>query len=370
MLIVAEIKTCPSLLASLGKRYARIAFERLLQAYLDGLHVLVFPPMLCNAIEADSTFSVDVRAAAKKIRQKYAEHGGLSEKMSVFGYLVDESAALHPMRTGQTWKIPLRWLAIKPLHETYLVAEDLHDVRVLTAAAVDYLNHQRLFAFRVRVCPTPGGGLNTARTFAQKAKDEQHLTICFADSDKDSPTGPVGSTAKKCQEVTGAGLYDVRLTAGRSLENALPWQLLDLLRRNSNPAPSVALKSVEAAAPGTVRFANLKRGMFTHDIHRLDRAKKAACATFWTAARTSLGYPSTPACCPTVCNAPDVGSCSERFVSGFGNATLADAEKWFAESTGNTSRQSAYMSSSDAAEWIAIGGWVAEYSLGMQVRRL
>ena len=367
MLIVADASACAALVPALSAPYARIAFARLLQAYLDGLHVLAFPPTLCAAIEADDNFSVDERAAAKKVRQKYAEHGGLPRQLSVYGRLVDAPTAALPVRTGQTWDIPLRWLAAQPLHETQLVAEDLHDVNVLTAAAEDCLNHRRLFAFRVRVCAVPGGGANTARAFAQKALAEQRITICFADSDKESPAGPVGATAARCQVVTGAGLYDLNITAGRALENALPWPLLDLLRPHSSPAPSGALANLEAAAPGAARFANLKRGVFTHDVHRLGTT---ACATFWAAARISLGRPPMPPCCPTGCTATAAGACREQLIAGFGNSTLADAEAWFAVSTGSTTRQAAYMSSSDAAEWRALGNWVAEYGFGMPPRRL
>lgn len=367
MLIVADTAACAALVPALGASYVRVALARLLQAYLDGLHVLAFPPALCAAIEADSNFSADERAAAKKIRQKYAEHGGLSRQLSVFGRIVDGPPALQPVRAGQTWEIPLRWLAAQPLHETQLVAEDLHDVNVLKAAAQDSLNHRRLFAFRVRVCAVPGGGGNTSRAFAQKALAEQRITICFADSDKESPTGPVGTTAERCQAVTGAGLYDLQLTVGRSLENALPWQLLDLLRPHSKPVPSDILANVEAAAPGAARFANLKRGVFAHDVHRLGTS---ACAIFWATARTSLGRPPAPPCCPTGCTATAAGSCTEQFIAGFGASTLADAEAWFAASTGSSTRHAAYVASADAAEWNTLGSWVAEYGLGMPPRRL
>jgi hypothetical protein len=169
VLIVVDTAACAALVPAVGTPYVRIAFARLLQAYLDGLHVLAFPPPLCAAIEANSDFSADERAAAKKARQKYAEHGGLCRHVSVFGRVVDGPPALQPARAGQVWNIPLRWLANQPLHETQLVAEDLHDVNVLTAAAEDSLNNRRLFAFRVRVCAVPGGGANTSRVRAEGA---------------------------------------------------------------------------------------------------------------------------------------------------------------------------------------------------------
>lgn len=367
MLIVADAATCAEFVSVLAKTHVRVAFSRLLQAYLDGLHVLAFPPALCAAIEADSNFSVDDRAAAKKVRQKYAEHGGLSRQLTVFGRLVDRPDASQPVLAGQTWQIPLRWLAERQLLETQLVAEDLNDVTVVTAAAEDCLNLRRLFAFRVRVCPVPGGGTNTSRSFEQKAVTEQRITICFADSDKESPAGPIGQTAAKCQAVAGAGLYDLRLTSGRSLENALPWQLLDLLRADRNPKPSVTLASVEAATPGAARFANLKRGMFSHDICRLGTS---ACAVFWAEARISLGCPSTPACCPTGCEAAKASECREKFIEGLDSSTLADAVAWFSAHSGSTARQAVYMSSADAAEWKNLGNWAAEYGLGMKQRRL
>lgn len=367
MLIVAEAAACAAITHALGSAYARVALGRLLQAYLDGLHVLALPPALCEVIEADAVFSADERAAAKKIRQKYAEHGGLAKQLAVFGRLIDSPTQLAPVRTGQTWDIPLRWLAGQQLHETQLVAEDLHDVKVLTGAAEDSLNHRRLFAFRVRVCGVPGGGGNSHRVLAQKAVTEQRITICFVDSDKECPTAPVGPTAAKCQAVNGSGLYDLRLTGGRSLENALPWRLLDQVRSTTTPLPSVALARLEGAAAEASRFANLKRGVFGHDIQRLSQSP---CCGYWSAVRVSLGHPPVPACCAAGCAAAAVGSCTDHFVGGYGSSTVADAEAWLALSSGSTSRHIDYFGAPDAAEWRDLGKWVAEYGLGMPARRL
>ena len=181
------------------------------------------------------------------------------------------------------------------------------------------------------------------------------------------PAAPVGHTAAKCQAVTGSGLYDVRVTAGRSLENALPWRLLDRLRPQSTPLPSATLTQLEAATAYASRFANFKRGMFGHDIQRLGQTP---CAVFWSAARIGLGRPPTPACCASGWVVAHVGSCSEHFVAGYGTSTLADAEVWLGASSGSTARHVDYISSPDAAEWQDLGKWVAEYGLGMPPRRL
>ena len=261
----------------------------------------------------------------------------------------------------------MRWLAGRPLYETQLIAEDLHDVNVLVGAAVDNLNDRYLSALRVRIGGVPGGGGNTHRAFADTAVVKQRISICFADSDKECPLANVGPTAEKCQEVAGPGLYDLQLTSGRSLENALPWSLLDQIRPDRIPSPRDALARVETATPGATRFVNLKRGVFAHDIHRLGYT---ACAGYWAATRRDMGRPSTPACCATGCKAAAVGSCSEKFIDGYGNSTLADAERWLESSSSNRARHSGYISSADSADWRALGKWVAEYGLGMPPRRL
>ena len=367
MLIVVEPAASAAVTNALGSPYARIALSRALQAYLDGLHVLVLPPSLCQVIESDTAFSADERAASKKIRQKYAEHGGLAKQVAVFGRLIDSATQLAPVRVGLSWDIPLRWLAGQPLYETQLVAEDLNDVGVLTGAAEDSLNHRRLFAFRVRLAGVAGGGGNSHRVLNQKAIAEQRITIGFTDSDKECPAAPVGPTAAKCQAVGGPGLYDLRLTRGRSLENTLPWRLLDRIRATCNPLPSVALAQLDAVVPDAPRFANLKRGVFGHDIHRLGQAP---CAGYWSSTRVALGRPQVPHCCAVGCKADAVGSCSENFVSGYGSSTVADAATWLVSSTGNTSRHRDYFSEPDAAEWRELGQWVAEYGLGMPRRRI
>ena len=363
MLFIAEAEHCPGIFESTIPNYIRVAFGRLLTAHLDGLHLLVAAPKICRIIESSSDFSHDDRAAAAKIRAKFVEYGSLPGNLNVFCKLVDDGT-LTPRKEGQVWLVPFRWIAENPLRETQLVAEDLRDVQVLTGAAEDFKQKNHYRAFRVRIGAVPGGGGNTHRTFAQTALTEQRIAICIADSDKECPTASLGATASACMTISGAGLFDLRVTQGRTLENALPWRLLDAIRPNKPPQPSFEMANIERAHPAASKFLNVKRGIYGHDLNRLNGTQSGQ---FWDATRIGLGKEIK--CCAAGCKADKLGNCSTIIAPGFGNSTLADAQAYIENTKHKTNRHEDYLPSPGAEEWLDLGRWVFEFGLSSSARR-
>lgn len=278
------------------------------------------------------------------------------------------TAGLHaPIRNGTNWDVPLGWISMNPLRELCLVAEDLNDTAVLVAAGVDSLNRQGLKAFRVRVQPINGGGGNTDRSFALEAIDRQRIAICFADSDKECPHASMGGTASKCALVAGAGLFEFRTSQGRALENALPYNLLDVLRPIANPKPSVAHSAVEALSAGAAKFANLKFGISNQDLRRL---AGSACQGFWSNLKNALGLPAAAPCCGHVCAADKSSVCQVKLVPGLGSSLLGDAANYLSATNDTPNRMSKYLPSPGAEEWESIGKWVADYAFGLPARRI
>jgi hypothetical protein len=367
MLIVAELNDCDALVNSLECSVGVTAMSRLLDAHRDGLHVLSFPPNLCRQIEDNAKFSEQQRATAKKVRIKYPMNGSLWNKVTVFGKVVIGQPGEYPTRCGSAWTMPIQWIAKRPLLETQVIGEDLHDAKILVHAANDYLVEMGLHAFRVRGSHIAGGGGNTARVLHNTAVDSDLIAICLTDSDRRSPTGDVGTTARRCKTITGLGLFDVRLTLGRSIENALPWQLLDAVHPRLSPSPSQLLGAVEKAVRGSAKFVELKSGMFFFDIVQLSGTP---CETFWRSVRSNLGLPSPPSCCPASCQGENRSDCQDRFIAGLGSNTLAFSVDWLDANCANSPQRIAFQSSSSSAEWSEIGAWVAAYALAMPKLRL
>ena len=367
MLIVVNQADYEAVVSNFRLDHVRLALTRLLNASMDGLHVIVFCPQLCLAIENDAGFADRERAAAKKIRQKHTELGRLNEKVTVFGRLNDVPSEVGPVRSGNVWTIPLRWLAVRSLDEVQFVAEDLNDINVLVSAAHDSLNKRRFFKFAIRLEPVAGGGANTSRSFQMKAIERQKITICLVDSDKASPSAPIGNTASKCAQVSGSGLYELRVTDGRTIENVLPWRLIDAVRANHAPRPSLALSRIEAAAPQSTRYANLKYGESWYSVSRITRPE---CSQFWASVRLAVGLPALPPCCGAICPAVAQQNCHEVVVPGFGGSLLKDAQTWLELNCGDSMRHRCYAESADAREWDSVGQWVADYCLGTRRNRI
>jgi hypothetical protein len=342
----------------------RVAVSRLLQAYLDGHHVVVMHPRACRAIEESHDFSADERAAAAKIRARFAEHGRLQNEVAVYAEVVDAAIAA-PQRVGQVWRVSMHWIAAQPLQPTHLVAEDLNDISVLEGAAIDYRNVRRLFGLCARTTPMPGGGGNTGRVLKRVAVDDQRMAVCVVDSDRDCAVASAGHSASACLAIHGPGLYEVRLTDGRTLENSLPWRLLDLIRPHAPLAPSQLLSALEAVQLGAAKWANLKRGKRGYD---LVRSSCAGCQQHHEAVAAGMGVPDD--CCPGGCTAANFGMCTKEIYAGYGAPTLADIGRHLDQSADNTYRHLDYIPSRGEDEWMNLGRTVFEYGLGTMARRV
>lgn len=363
MLLVADALRCRALLEPQVPSVARAAFERLMQAYLDGLHVVAMSPELCRVIESSADFSVDARAAACKARNKYAEHGGLRDVLSTFAVIVD--AGTEPTRVGEHWEIPLQWIAQHPLQESQLLSEDLYDVELLVGAAEDHQYRSKLFALRIRLDRLQGGGGNAWRVLENSISASRHV-LCIVDSDRECPGGPIGPTAANVLRVTGRSLYETRVTDGRELENVIPWKLLDERFPTARPAPSEFLAKLAAAHAEAPKFADLKRGCFGHDVTRL---RGSQCGQFWFEIGESV-RDQRRVCCATECAAANVGDCRDRLTVGLGNLALRTVAQWLKGTSLQPTRHASYLPSPGDTEWRTLGKKVFEFGLGMPPRRI
>jgi len=344
-----------------GQPHAPIAFSRLLSNHADGHHVVLMDPKSCRAIEEDPGFSADDKATARNIRNRYADYGALPDLLASHVRVFGSGGA--PAKNGSVWDVPLRWISQNPLREALLHGEDLYDIAVFEAAAEDFLAEHRLHSFRVRAQAQPGGGGNTHRVLAQNAVVRQLISVCVVDSDRLSPSSGIGATAVPCLAVTGPGLYQVEVTDGRSLENSLPWRLIDIVKPTKVPLPSKELAVFQAAVPDAPRFLNFKKGINGYDMSRLTGGD----AAYWAGAAAKISGASS--CCNPTCQAKDQPTCGYKPWSGFGGSLLGEAGQWLADSKG-PKRYLRYLPSPNDQDWRRIGAIVGAFSIGAGARRI
>ncbi|MEB0111570.1 hypothetical protein QN397_09415 [Variovorax sp. RTB1] len=340
----------------------RVAVSRLLNTYADGHHVVLMERSACRAIEESPNFSIEQRGAAQKIRTRYADYGSLPRLLT--HYCVVTAVGTVPTRAVHGWDVPLIWLTANPVSRACLLCEDLHDTHVFLAAGADYLNEKKLGAFELHADHMGGGGGNTHRAL-QQAIVGRKICFCVVDSDIKGPTEGPGPTASPCTTVTGSSVFEVKLTAGRMIENSLPWRLIDRVRQNMPVVPSEDLARMEVVYPRVSEFLSLKKGVSGYDIKGM---ANAATKVFWTSAAAALV--GTPICCPAgVCQAHAEANCSYKPHRGFGGSLLADVATWLKENDQPT-RSRHYLPSPNDSDWRAIGSAVAAIFLGLQPRRL
>jgi hypothetical protein len=344
-------------------RVFEVAISRLLEAYADGLHVVLIDRETCRLIESAGVFSAEQVGAAQRIRNRFTDYGSLPTKLS--RYCVVTSTGYQPSQAEHGWDVPLHWLASHPLGRSCLLCEDLHDTDVFIAAGEDFLAKQGLRSFELRADPVAGGGGNTHRVLQQVAINDQRPCICVVDSDRKAPTEGPGPTAAPCAAANAPGLYTVLLTESRMIENAIPWRLIDRVRSARIPLPSAELVSAEQKHPQSSQFLNLKRGICGFEISQMtpDISK-----IFWQGAAASIVGP--PTCCPTgVCIAPQESACKYRLHRGYGGSLLSDVAKWLVDNR-NPNRSEQYLPSPNDANWKIIGATVAALTLGLGRRRI
>jgi hypothetical protein len=350
-----------SLLNDPAPTFAISAFGRLLSCFADGLHVVLMEPSAAKSIEVSSKFSEAQRAAAKHIRNRYSDYGSLTTKLAAHAKIVADG--LHPQPDGDNWALPLRWLAATPLHASRCIGEDLNDTGLLQAAAQDHLDSSGLNAFCVRVHEVLGGGNNTHRVLSQEAIVNCQLCICIVDSDRKYPTAPLGAVAQACQAVTGVGAYCVLTTAGRTIENSIPWRLLDQVRAKPSGSPSEDLLALRQLEQSSTQHLDMKYGLCRW---HLSENPNSDFTLYWQRVANTQ---QRAACCPAQCSAASVGDCRDHIHRGYGGNLLADVVSWLRSHVAPR-RSVKYLPSPNDADWKRIGALVSAYGIGLMPRRI
>jgi hypothetical protein len=338
---------------------------KLLHAHADGLHVVVIPPAICRIIEGCTRLSEEQRGVAKKIRSKFSELSQLQSILPTYGQISIKSNP--PAFSSGVWDVPLDWIARHGLSQTHLVCEDLYDCQISHEAARDFLHANNLARLELSLDHTSGGGVNTHRIFKAEAIDAQKICLCVVDSDKSNPSADaaLGQTAQACLGISGNGIYELMISAGRELENELPVRLVDKLRNSwHGDRPSVNHAAFNAIHPNVWSFADLKTGLRRREIESMKGHDKA----HWQVCANTLPH-SKSACCPAGCAIRKEDICKQIVIEPLGRTLLKEAVGYLKDDSRifSPKRFSEYIPSPNDAFWKDLGRRVAAYGVSIRI---
>jgi len=206
----------------------RISLGNLALAQFEGSHRIFAKRDELKYLLQLPFLSPQHKAALTRAYQSVSQTGTLIYKVQTYGRVVASVLEIPESTTENDQRIitfPLQWFdRTERIQPSVLLGEHLSDTEVywLMGEVGALLATGGYLA--IKADQWPGGGGASAAVLAHLAGLGK-LCLCIADSDKASPTGSIGGTARALQQfsnTTEFPLIELAATTGRDLENALP----------------------------------------------------------------------------------------------------------------------------------------------------
>jgi hypothetical protein len=306
---------------------------------------------------------------------RIGQEGDLRWKLPIYGKVIVSSATSPVSSYSGSQRViefPLQWFdRLAKLLPTKLLGENLSDARIFEKfGEVGSLIAAPLY-LPIQATLRHGGGSAIGSVLEQIAHSEA-LCICIVDSDKSSPLGASGGTARTVAGFKDSTAYpqlEVMETNGRDLENALP-DLFYLSRYSGHPqykTMSTVLGQLTQVREFDVRaHVDIKDQITVRDVLLLPAGTQEH--SFWTskisvvlaAAGTSA---SAFPCLVTMSCPHTTASCPACIVASGNRANiLDDFLDYFQSADRHPLRQ--LLDPSVEPEWNRLGAAIASWCLG------
>ena len=266
MLIVLHESLLRDLQADSPNRGEAIeGLESLARIRRDGRHLLFGGRRTFEAIIGTEGLSELARATYKVVYQRLAEVKAFSEIVSRRIELVGHTyGPLSSRVVGDITivQVPVGMFDTELGHQPVLMGENLTDVRIFVRMA-------HIFAHKMKTGPVPlsyeavgGGGSTTVDQYLEYQNRSQRLCLCIVDSDKKSPQGALGSTAKSLDRANQAHrpLSEIAILNVRELENVIPPVVLSQIPGIDPVGVQDIERLVLSSVSETRGYIDLKRG--------------------------------------------------------------------------------------------------------------
>lgn len=206
-------------------REFRIALGNLLLAFQEGKHVIFASRALIQELRKISSFDQKLKIISQREQES---HSLLNKICCMIEVTPNRGEEITREQRGNVTRflVPYTWFVdSERIQMALLITEDRRDAVVYERAARGYLHGERL-KVKVALQPVPGGGGNSAGQI--EAWLGKRLIICILDSDRCSPNGRLGLTAKRAEALPIANqVAELRILDCHEIENILPEALLD-----------------------------------------------------------------------------------------------------------------------------------------------
>lgn len=209
------------------------ALERLLWAFGRGKHVLWMPIETIDSLLKLTCFSSYSSRALVDLKTFSAFNRNLLRQEFSFRIEVDFSDR-HKFISSEN-KLTVGYEIVideKFLLEPVLLTENEIDAQVYTLISNSIFTNNKDLSriFQICVSPHGGGGCDTIKTF-ERLLEENRPFLCFLDSDRSHPKGPIGDTAKHfaCHRKGQHNNYHLKILDAHEIENLIPSSLIEHL---------------------------------------------------------------------------------------------------------------------------------------------
>ena len=268
-------------------------------------------------------------------------------------------------------RLPLIWFAgPEAAAQTALVVEYVTDADFYDALAHGFAQTIDLGTLQIHHDVRNGGG-NTTHVVYGILQGQARLTLAVADSDRFSPTGPLGPTAAALRDVDDVGVHHSRvvMTGVREAENMVPIAVLRaaIERYEPNNKAADALEEiVRHVGPDVLGYLDLKKDTRGETLDQLSASADAADAAFWTqnvgglrAAGHRMELP-----CQQAMACPSPHACRCVVVPTAGRKALVRTTEYL--KTLDSSSMMGLIDNRVLDEWERVGGAVASWCCGLE----
>lgn len=346
--------------------------SELFDAVYRGEHYVLGKRETLSTLSHNPNLSEHTRRTINTVLSNLPTLGGIVDKVDFLVKVTYEKSATCNRINSSTWEIPLSHLGIFGVRKAILLTENLDDAKAFEHAARQYQISARIPG-QVALERSGGGGSTTPNMLENFVKVEQRCCLCITDSDRVNPEAEMGTTAKKCKDITDDGSIvaaHIDLSA-REVENILPFVFVaEAIPPTHQAQWDWHINRLLSLQPDAHKYCDIKKGTTLRKIRSY--ADRSPNRIYWESVVKVLARAAalTSDCIVREeCGHYDETPCRCYVTYGFGEKML---EMVVGNLDGRTVHQSEKMTRNDPnrEEWMKIGCAVFRWCCAPQKTRL
>ena len=245
-----------------------IAIQNIAECIRSGRHIIIANRSLLKSLYMLETISPVNQRIFKHLYNHITQYGMIRDRIKTYVHI---SSAINNVEKAITdkhiiYKMPLHIFSdSKNLQETKLICEDLMDCEFYQGLAKYYMRQKHLSG-SIGFEKINGGGLNTGKNYEDKLSATYTPCLAIVDSDKTSPDGLLGETAKYVNNVYSKyndnHVTYTHILQVREKENLIPPEVYYNLELNQDikKQHEILLRMYNSDYKNSYLYGDIKRG--------------------------------------------------------------------------------------------------------------